>query len=391
MRTLKLQRRLPQRFALTGLKGRTSLEQAYSDPMKRSVSPMHRRRRFSATPSPALEPAALGPGGETGEAAEIDPNDLIGNLVGGRIAGKLGKRGMKGLTTTSLMGLLANAPLSAFPPAIAQSVAAGLFTPVQLMNTLIGATITGQAAKGGQAALQGHGLPADLQNQAVTGIVKGLPMTATGHAIDWGKGKTGPSQFADEVVDLTLANAPLGYTSNQALSEQAAAQEAAFADEVAGLEEANAPFAGGMDIGIQGGNVGPGAGPGPATGPGSPGEGGDGGTVLCTVLYQKGVMPAHMYAQDVEYGRRLPQDVIDGYHIWAIPVAGWMTKNELLTRVMTPFIMSWGKHMAGESTLFGTVCEKAGIPMCRLIFKIQDLLKNLSATMRRGPHYRDLV
>lgn len=387
MRKLTFQRRLPQRYALTGLKSRTPLEHTYSDPGRKPIPPLSGMRRgLSGMADSAMTPADLGPGGEIGQATPSDPNDLIGNLIGGRIAGKLGKRGMKGLTTTGIMGLLANAPLSAFPSALAQALASGMFTPAQLVNTLIGATITGQAAHRGQAALQGHGLPADLQNQTIAGIVQGLPITATGHFMDMARGKTGPSQFAEEVTDLTLANAPLGYVSNEALAEQSMSLQQ-------GMDLANA-MAGGpaATAGAPGGNVGAGAGPGPATGMGSPGEGeGGGGTVLCTVLYQKGLMPEEMYLKDSEYGRNLPQDVMDGYHVWAIPLAGCMTKSELLTRVMTPFVKSWGKHIAGEPTFWGKVCEVVGIPLCGLISKSQRLLKVLSATMRLKPCHRDLA
>jgi hypothetical protein len=131
--------------------------------------------------------------------------------------------------------------------------------------------------------------------------------------------------------------------------------------------------------------MGPGVGPSPGHGDIGGDGGGDGGTVLCTVLHAKGIMPDDMYKADSEYGKSLPQDVIDGYHIWAIPLAGLMTKSEFVTNCLKPLVMSWGRHMAGERTLFGTFCEKIGVPACRLIGR----LKGLSTTRGLKPRRPD--
>jgi hypothetical protein len=99
---------------------------------------------------------------------------------------------------------------------------------------------------------------------------------------------------------------------------------------------------------------------------------GEGGTVLCTVLYKKGIMPEPIYEADSRYGASLPEDVVDGYLAWATPLADWMTKNNLLLIILTPFIMMWARHMAGERNTWGYLCEKVGIPMCKLINKIRN-------------------
>ena len=105
---------------------------------------------------------------------------------------------------------------------------------------------------------------------------------------------------------------------------------------------------------------------------------GDGGTVLCTVLYEKGIMPNEIYQKDSEYGRNLPHEVLDGYHFWAITVAGWMTRSNLILKIMEKPVMAWGRHIAGERNLFGCICEKIGIPVCKLIGKLNKKKLNWS-------------
>jgi hypothetical protein len=94
------------------------------------------------------------------------------------------------------------------------------------------------------------------------------------------------------------------------------------------------------------------------------------GSVLCTELNRQGLMPDDMYILDSMYGLTLPADVIYGYHFWAIPVARAMRKSRVLTCILRPFILAWGKEMqarmvGGKGSAFGRILLRLGVPFCR--------------------------
>jgi hypothetical protein len=422
MPTLKLKRRLPQKFALTARRGRTPLEQAYAEGTKASPLSFSGYPQSSAltgmatTPTSAPAPAPSVPdsgfiGGDVGEAAEgpglpQTAEDIMGHIIGDEIAGTLGFKGLKGGSLAALIGSLKGAPLSAYPKGVLGAISRGMFAPAAVAKAL---NIGLGAQPAANAALEEGSMMTGLTDDPVTGSLGAIqafqnePHTLTGRAVQGLKGMMGrgPSPSEDPTTMVAAGKAattPTGpqdpTTINEAIQNaltQSIQQQGYNLDEtgIAALQastgmHSDSPVGGGASLG-GGGNVGPGAGPGPAAGQGSPGDAGDGdgGTVLCTVLHEKGIMPDKMYMADSEYGKSLSQDVIDGYHVWAITVAGWMTKSELFLKIMSVPVMSWGKHMAGQRTFFGTICEKIGVPACRLIGRLRNRLATTSLKARR--------
>ena len=110
------------------------------------------------------------------------------------------------------------------------------------------------------------------------------------------------------------------------------------------------------------------------TGDVGPGIGGEG-TYICTELHRQGLMSDEIYEADAAFGRTLPDEVMEGYSVFAIPVARWMAKSRLLTAVIKPFALRWANHMAGSENWFGKWALKAGIPFCRFLAKTQELFQ----------------
>jgi len=70
---------------------------------------------------------------------------------------------------------------------------------------------------------------------------------------------------------------------------------------------------------------------------GSGGTGGGGGKIICTRLYEIGLLPKHIYEADQEFGQWLLEndpDVYNGYRAWAEIVVDWMSAKG-------PNIMLW--------------------------------------------------
>jgi hypothetical protein len=360
---------------------------------------------------------------------------MVGNIAGNQIATGLFGKGFKGLAKTGAYGLVHGAPASAFLPALSKAAMAAILGPIGLANLIGGTAISANAAQSVQSALTGSGLSDDTAEQTTLGIMQGLPSTLIGHFLDLFGAKTSPSAFAEEAADLAIGNEGVGVSGSGGpavdSSDLGSAQASMDASDAAALASANQgpgigtePL-GGFDqvvatddpyalhaqytqaveegtavgLGLQtGSHTAAGTSQSPVsspTGRGDPGvspdpdpaglEGAqaamdaadadaDGSpTVLCTVLHDKGIMSDEIYEKDSQYGKNLPQDTIDGYHIWAIPVAGWMTKSDLLLKVVTLPVMAWARHMAGQRNLFGYICEKAGVPVCKIIGRLKNL------------------
>lgn len=313
------------------------------NPMLKSMASSFYGSPASAA-SPTINPGAdIGPPapGIPGESAVVDPHmtgtDQAGEELGNSIALNLGKKGLSATALTAALGLGQGYSLSAMLPALGNTFAASLLGPAHLANMAIGSAITGHAAGKGEAAMEGKGLPADLESQTTMGITKGLPSTAIGHLVDWGRGKTSPSAFADEAAELAIANAPLGFTPNQALADQAAAQEATTVDEIADLVQANAPFAGGGPAGPSGGNVGTGSESGPATGRGdtdtSPGADTCIIVTACTDPYSYEVELTRLYRQFLD------PVTLGGYYAIAHKIAPIIKRNSKVRVLVKRFLV----------------------------------------------------
>jgi hypothetical protein len=366
MPLLKLQRRLPQKFALTARRGRTGLEQMYSEagsvsPLSLSGSQRSSLTGMAVAPTPTPAPAPtvapdLGPRGETGEAAEgpgvpQSAEDIIGQIIGNDLANLFGTKGLSAAAKGGIFAALKGVPLSAYPKGLSTVALRGLFAPATIAK---GANIAlgGHLATG--PALEKGATMTDLTNNPVLGELAAVNAFQSDphHSSAIGRGLDALSDAAfgedpgyseDPGFQVSLGLSQKGATGRDDPTTNPAAIQNALtqainqqgynldATGIAALQgstgmHSDSPVGGGASLGGSG-NVGPGAGPGSPTGMGSPGDvgagGGDGGTCLCTVLNAKGIMPDDMYKADSEYGKSLPQDVIDGYHIWAIPLAGW--------------------------------------------------------------------
>ena len=112
-------------------------------------------------------------------------------------------------------------------------------------------------------------------------------------------------------------------------------------------------------------------------------ESGGGITVICTELYNQGLMDDETYAADQKFGQSMNQDVMAGYHLFGIPIAGRMRKSKALTRILAPVILMWAKEMrrrvdgSGKGSAVGKILMAIGIPLCRWLGKKVMMLKGL--------------
>jgi len=435
-RNIRFLKRLPQQRALTGRRGRTAINEKYggrmgipslaslaqptaSNPVSLPQYPTPARKIPSGTLGPkAFDEFGGGPGigagedgsgGFSGTPEAADPNS-VGTMIGNQMGLSTLGRGAKGAAKTGLMAALAKAPFSAAASAIPASLALSMLSPVALASMIAGGITTGNAALNAQKAMGEEGVPPELSSQATKAIVD---ETFTANPLSIIKNLATKNEqnqkFIDEVTELTIANAPLavsgdapeGYSqgeldaigspvspSDSLMGMPAVGQPGGAVGEMGlgmgvpgmsgGGEPSGAGNIGGIDSdggsmsgasaygGGESGDVGPGVGG---------GGGGGGGTVICTELHRQGLMADDIYKADLNYGKTLSDDVLRGYHAFAIPIARAMAKNRIVTAVVAPVALRWAYHIAGESNPVGALIEKIGIPACRLIAKSRRLLQ----------------
>jgi len=124
--------------------------------------------------------------------------------------------------------------------------------------------------------------------------------------------------------------------------------------------------------------VGPGGGAGGSGG----GGGGGGGKIICTKLYELGLMSKDIYLADQAFGVELVKrspDIYNGYRAWAEIVVDWMNGHsgthiqawaiKWANDIATP----WAEHMAYKmgtlprDNLTGRCIALAGIPICKAV------------------------
>lgn len=234
----------------------------------------------------------------------------------------------------------------------------------------------------------------DPTTQAFSGILSNTPTSKISRAIQIARTepKTIPSLLVNKAKQALTPESPeaIGGISGFGPDVSNAAVDAAMGS-VGPNAEAIGPDVSNAAVDAAMGSVGPGSSFGGNYGgssSGGPGVGGYGGgvageaggaagggegTVLCTVLYQKGVMPKEIYEADSAYGKKLDPEVLEGYHLWAIPLAGILARSDTLKAVLQPFILAWGRQMAYKEGVLqkpnrlGKIIEFVGIPFCRLI------------------------
>lgn len=103
------------------------------------------------------------------------------------------------------------------------------------------------------------------------------------------------------------------------------------------------------------------------------------GSHLCSETRRQGRMSDEMWAADTEFGKTLPQDVRAGYELIALPIAKAMRQSPLLSNVIIPFVLLWGKEMQrrvtgeGEGSRFGKFVLWAGLPLCKAIGRAKGI------------------
>jgi hypothetical protein len=97
-----------------------------------------------------------------------------------------------------------------------------------------------------------------------------------------------------------------------------------------------------------------------------------GGRVICTELYEQGLLSRDVWEYEVNYGKYLRAHdpyVIPGYHFWAIPTVTLMKKSKFVTKLVNFLAKPWTNIEIREKTLLGKVYMKLAIGACRLIGK----------------------
>lgn len=114
-------------------------------------------------------------------------------------------------------------------------------------------------------------------------------------------------------------------------------------------------------------------------GHGSPGDG----TVLCTAYCKLGYLPDEIWMLDKRYGVKLTRsrpELLDGYRMWASPVARFIQRNGILSKalraILWPIVRAWAEQMAHEmrpkkhaGNLFGKFIMAVGEPLSFAIGK----------------------
>jgi hypothetical protein len=115
---------------------------------------------------------------------------------------------------------------------------------------------------------------------------------------------------------------------------------------------------------------------------GAGGGGGGGGKIICTKLYELGLMSRDIYLADQAFGAELVKrspDIYNGYRAWAEIVVDWMGGNagEFIKSWATVWAQDiatpWAKHMAykmgalDKDNLTGRIIASMGVPICKLV------------------------
>jgi hypothetical protein len=103
-----------------------------------------------------------------------------------------------------------------------------------------------------------------------------------------------------------------------------------------------------------------------------------GGTIICTELYNQGLMDKEIYEADCEYGKyifKTDSFCMNGYKKIAQPIVGLMKKSKLFTSLVKGFTKYWSYEMAYQmgyrkrGHIIGRLIMKIGVPICRFLGK----------------------
>jgi len=94
------------------------------------------------------------------------------------------------------------------------------------------------------------------------------------------------------------------------------------------------------------------------------------GTVICSVMFAKGLISKELFEADKVYGARVNPTVLAGYHLWAKPLALRALKSDFVLECVSPWAIAWAKHMAyktyrsEEDNFVGRGLHFIGYPLC---------------------------
>ena len=119
----------------------------------------------------------------------------------------------------------------------------------------------------------------------------------------------------------------------------------------------------------------------PANNPGGGGGDPDPPTVICTALYDLGLLDKDIFELDRVYGSQVDIDVYNGYYLWAKPIADYIRTDALGARFMRKYMawwpQSWALHMAHliepekyKPNRIGQITMAIGNPLCKIIGKM---------------------
>lgn len=102
------------------------------------------------------------------------------------------------------------------------------------------------------------------------------------------------------------------------------------------------------------------------------------GTIICTEMYNQGLMPENIFLADRKFGYHMyknNKNILQGYWQWANPIVEWMKQNPTGTKVFYYTIVKhWSEHMAykmgtlKKDNLYGNLIHKVGVPFSKLVY-----------------------
>jgi hypothetical protein len=91
--------------------------------------------------------------------------------------------------------------------------------------------------------------------------------------------------------------------------------------------------------------------------------------VLCTHFFQRGWITKEQWKADTRYGMTKPKVMLEGYHLWAVPLVRVIEKSPVLEMLVWPVTREWSKEIArlggyGKGSVFGKALRLVGEPLC---------------------------
>jgi hypothetical protein len=89
--------------------------------------------------------------------------------------------------------------------------------------------------------------------------------------------------------------------------------------------------------------------------------------VICTELNAQGRLSDELYKASATRALMLPEDVMAGYHYWAVPLVSYLRKSTALSSLFQYLATSRCEYLLGKSRFWGWLSVVAGEPICGMI------------------------